>query len=117
MAEIATYTWSSFNEENAKFGLRVGFRQTNDYDLSMTGILSEARRYTKYQTVIDGRTLFINNFGVVQKTFPESNLVGQTVMIVTSSMRRELLHRLSPMPSPILTLRFPRNTRPNILQV
>ena len=87
MAEIATYTWSSFNEEDAKIGLRVGFKQNNDYDLSMTGILSEARRYTKYQAVIDGRTLYINNEGKVKKTVPSSSLVDQTVMIVTCEMK------------------------------
>lgn len=87
MAEIATYTWSSFNEEDAKIGLRVGFQQTDDYDLSMTGILSEARRYTKYQTVIDGRTLYINDEGLVKKTVPSSSFEGRTVQIVTCEMK------------------------------
>ena len=86
MAEIATYTWSTFEEEDAKFGLRVGFQQTNDYDLSMTGILTEARRYTKYQAVIDGRTLFINDKGVVKKTIPDSEYTDRTVKIVTCEM-------------------------------
>lgn len=87
MAEIATYTWSTFEEEDAKFGLRVGFQQTNDYDLSMTGILTEARRYTKYQAVIDGRTLFINDKGVVKKTIPDSEYTDRTVKIVTCEMK------------------------------
>lgn len=87
MAEIATYTWSTFEEEDAKFGLRVGFQQTNDYDLSMTGILTEARRYTKYKAVIDGRTLFINDKGVVKKTIPDSEYTDRTVKIVTCEMK------------------------------
>ena len=53
----------------------------------MTGILSEARRYTKDQAVIDGRTLYINTEGKVKKTVPSSSLVDQTVMIVTCEMK------------------------------
>lgn len=88
MAEIATYTWSSFNEEDAKIGLRVGFKQTEDSDLSMTGILKSSKRFTTYQTVIDGKTLYINNLGVVMKSVPEdASLANKTVQIVTCEMK------------------------------
>jgi len=88
MAEIATYTWSSFNEEDAKIGLRVGFQQTEDSDLSMTGILRSSNRFTTYYAVIDGKTLYINNLGVVMRSVPEdASLVNKTVRIVTCEMK------------------------------
>ena len=88
MAEIATYTWSSFNEEDAKIGLRVGFQQTEDSDLSMTGILKSSKRFTTYYVVIDGKTLYINNLGVVMRSVPEdASLVNKTVQIVTCEMK------------------------------
>lgn len=88
MAEIATYTWSSFNEEDAKLGLRVGFQQTEDSDLSMTGILRSSNRFTTYYSVIDGKTLYINNLGVVMRSVPEdASLVNKTVRIVTCEMK------------------------------
>lgn len=88
MAEIASYTWQSFNEEDAKIGLRVGFQQTEESDLSQTGILQTDNRYTTYKTVIDGKTLYINNLGVVIKVIPaDDSLVNTSVQIVTCEMK------------------------------
>ena len=88
MAETATYVWSSFDQDAARAGIRVGFRQDKDSDLSMTGILAEDRRYTTYKTVIDGKTLYINDLGVVIKSIPDdSSLVSKSVQMVTCEMK------------------------------
>ncbi len=84
---MQTPTWLTWNEEDAKLGMLVGFNnETDPYDLTMTGVLSEAPRFTKYQTVISGTTFFINNLGVVMKTVPAGGFVGRTVRMVTYDM-------------------------------
>ena len=88
MAETATYSWSSFNEEVAKVGVRVGIRQTDVNDLSVTGLLSSSSIYATYKTVIDGKTLYINNFGVIVKCVPEdAKLLNKTVQILTCEIK------------------------------
>lgn len=90
MAATATYTWSAFSSDEAIAGLRVGFKQTKDNDLSQTGVLvPDVRSYAmaSFKTVIDGRTLWINDVGQVVKVVPEdSSLIEQFVMIVTCEM-------------------------------
>ena len=89
MAETATYTWSSFNVDDADNGVRVGFQQTEANDLSKTGVVAKNTTYkdTTHKVVIDGISLFLNPDGLVKHSYPSSSYVNQTVQMVTCEMK------------------------------
>lgn len=90
MPETATYTWSDFNTDIACNGMRVGFQQTESSDLSMTGILIPDKTFSlaSHKAVINGRSLWINNFGQVVEAVPDApvTFVGRYVKMVTCEM-------------------------------
>lgn len=89
MAETATYTWSSFNVDDADNGVRVGFQQTEANDLSKTGVVAKNTNFkdTTHKVVIDGISLFLNPDGLVKHSYPSSSYVNQTVQMVTCEMK------------------------------
>ncbi len=80
--------WIAFNEESARLGTLVGFKNALDpYDLSNTGVLQVDNKVTMFRTVIRGKTLYVNNLGVVIKTVPDtSQWNNMSVMMVTFDM-------------------------------
>lgn len=89
MSATATYTWSAFNVIDADSGVRVGFRQSNDNDLSMTGVLvrDNKHRDTTHKLVIEGKTFYIDINGVVRHASPASSYEGSTVQMVYCDMK------------------------------
>lgn len=89
MAETAKYIWSAFDFTVATNGTRVGFQQADDNDISQTGILVKDVSFAlaSHKVIIDGMTLWINNFGNVVKTIPDSEKVGMTVRMVSCEMK------------------------------
>lgn len=89
MAETAKYIWSAFDFTVATNGTRVGFQQADDNDISQTGLLVKDVSFAlaSHKVIIDGMTLWINNFGNVVKTIPDSEKVGMTVRMVSCEMK------------------------------
>ena len=62
-----TYNWTTFNLQDALSGTLVGFRQTNAYDLSKTGVFERnMNKVPNYKVVIGGVVLGVNKEGVVE---------------------------------------------------
>jgi len=83
-----TYNWTTFNLQDALSGTLVGFRQTNEYDLSKTGVFEryDAEGYPPYRVMMDGLTLRLNKEGVVLMSQPTSAYIGQTLQMVRAEM-------------------------------
>lgn len=72
----------------------VGFRQSNDYDLSYTGKLTgkltaSGAPAMAGQVTIDGHELLVDGNGLVIKSTPSSSYLGQTLRMVTTDMGDE----------------------------
>lgn len=92
MAETAKYKWYTFDRNVAVEGTLVGFRQSDDNDLSQTGRLfvnvTDDKYYDSYKVVILGYTLWIDDTGAVTKVFPSDGTfsLGDTLMMVVCEM-------------------------------
>lgn len=69
-----TYTWTNgaaeFDINAALSGTLVGFEQTESYDLSKTGRLTDGGGYAPFKVIIAGVTLWCDEVGKVVKTIP-----------------------------------------------
>ena len=82
-----TYNWTTFNLQDALSGTLVGFRQTNEYDLSKTGVFERnMNKVPNYKVVIGGVVLGVNKEGVVETSQPTSAYIGQTLQMVRAEM-------------------------------
>lgn len=82
-----TYNWTTFNLQDALSGTLVGFRQTNEYDLSKTGVFERnMNKVPNYKVVIGGVVLGVNKNGVIETSQPTSAYIGQTLQMVTAEM-------------------------------
>lgn len=77
-----TYTWSTFNLQDALAGTLVGFKKTNNWDLSETGLLKYVG--SKYMVVINGHNLEISSSGAILNSTPSG--YSGTLQMVTASM-------------------------------
>lgn len=89
-----TYNWTAFNLSQAISGTLIGFKNTDaskSYDLSKTGTLY--KESGEYRVRINGYVLTIETkgeyIGKVLYSNPNSDLVGQTIQMVTVSMGDE----------------------------
>jgi len=82
-----TYNWTTFNLQDALSGTLVGFRQTNEYDLSKTGVFERnVNKVPNYKVVIGGVVLGVNKEGAVETSQPTSAYIGQTLQMVRAEM-------------------------------
>lgn len=92
MAETAKCSWYAFDRNVAVEGTLVGFRQSDDSDLSQTGHLfintTDDKYFDSYKVVILGHTLWVSDTGAVTKVFPADGLfsTGQTLQMVVCKM-------------------------------
>lgn len=81
-----TYNWTTFNLTSALAGTLVGFQQTDDYDLSCTGVLQyNPRGYN--EVTIKGHTLRVEADGTISYCVPSNEeFEAGTLKMVTATM-------------------------------
>ena len=81
-----TYSWTAFDLAKALSGAVIGFEQTDDYDLSCTGILHlNPRGY--HEVTIKGYVLRVEDDGTISSCIPSNQEFEEgTLKIVTAIM-------------------------------